>query len=171
MSVDFEVIIHVRQQFGESDLDDNNFGVFAGTEKDFDFNCPRVNSSEHSLLMFQTRGVDSQQSIKINGTSIFGGIPFGAGPEFIIGETEPNFGGIDPPSRHTHSFRLARPQTWSGNTMIVGKNILRSNNNVLTITATETFIIDNVILLYKKKTRPTIPDVSTDDAPGNVGAI
>jgi len=152
MSLDFSVISQTQQQFGDQNI---NVGTFAGNTKDFNFSCEGVNSTEHALLMFQSRWVGSNQSIKINGSTIFGGIPGSNTIDGVAGRF--TFGFADVPA-HEHVVN-GHSNNWTGNTMIVGTNILQETGNVLTVRATEVFIIDNVIILFKTKIRK--PDLNT----------
>jgi hypothetical protein len=72
MALNFTVVVHVRQQFGDTDQD---IGVFAGREKSFSFDCPSVSSGEYALMLFQSVGVGQEQVLQINGVPVFGGVP------------------------------------------------------------------------------------------------
>lgn len=62
MALDFTVIIHVRQRFGDNELEDlNDIGLetnapFVGQQKDFEFRCPNVDPSQRAILLFQSQG-------------------------------------------------------------------------------------------------------------------
>jgi hypothetical protein len=79
MATNFTVILFQRQHFGNepgtfNDIEPNV--PFAGSTKDFSFDCPGVNPSETAFLMFQSRDVDHQRNIfQINGVDVFGGLP------------------------------------------------------------------------------------------------
>ena len=110
---------------------------FAGSTKDFSFDCPGVNPSETAFLMFQSRDVDHQKNIfQINGVDVFGGLPTS-------------------PSR----------DAWNGNILLIEPHHqLRATGNVLHVESRNSsggsgddiddFIIDNVVIVYK------IPDLS-----------
>jgi hypothetical protein len=79
MATNFTVILFQRQHFGNepgtfNDIEPNV--PFAGSTKDFSFDCPGVNPSETAFLMFQSRDVDHQRNIfQLNGVHVFGGLP------------------------------------------------------------------------------------------------
>jgi hypothetical protein len=79
MATNFTVILFQRQHFGNepgtfNDIEPNV--PFAGSTKDFSFDCPGVNPSETAFLMFQSRDVDHQKNIfQINRVDVFGGLP------------------------------------------------------------------------------------------------
>jgi hypothetical protein len=79
VATNFTVILFQRQHFGnEPDiLNDIECTVpFAGSAKDFLFDCPDVDPSETAFLIFQSRDVDHQRNIfQINGVDVFGGLP------------------------------------------------------------------------------------------------
>ena len=79
MATNFTVVISQRQHFGNQPdtFDDIEPGVpFAGSTKDFSFDCPGVNPNETALLMFRSRDVDHDRySIQINGMDVLGGLP------------------------------------------------------------------------------------------------
>ncbi len=133
MATDFTVIIRVRQQFATSP--DVFPGVpYAGTTKDFPFDCPNVDPEAEAVLMFQTRDVNKATNIiQINPETaqqptIHGGIPVSPGKD-----------------------------AWNGNIMLITPNVLRETNNTLRIIAfpwgigQDSFIIDNCVVLYKTK--------------------
>lgn len=141
MALDFTIIVHVRQQFGTKDL---NIGVFAGTEKEFQFDCPNVDTSAHSLLLFQAQSVQKEQTLEVNGSKVFGGVPVGdtAATGFPLGSTV---------ASHTHPV-LVPFGGWTGNIMIVNQNVLRESGNVLRkVSHEETFILDNIVILYRTR--------------------
>src|SRR5262245_38450608 len=128
MAMDFTVVFGVRQRFGDTKEDENEGGVeagapFVGAQKDFPFDCPKVDAGQHAMLLFQTQGVTVRQQLEINGKEIFGGIPPSIASSFIpIGGDE--------------TLRVSVPQ-WNGNVMLVHPGVLRENN-VLRIRAGET---------------------------------
>ena len=146
MSLDFTVVIAVRQRFGDRDEDDINQETeapFVGAEKDFEFRCPNVDSRQPAILLFQCQGANIQQNLEINGQQIFGGIP-----SSVETVTIP-----DP------ALLLFRAQ-WNGNIMLIHEGVLRENN-VLRIQARElgdgdidNFIVDNLVVVFK--TRPPV---------------
>ena len=167
MPASYTVIIRVRQHFGDkpNTFSQFPFGVtiddfagaslpsaagsapFVGATKDYAFDCPDVHSGLESVLMFQTLGVQHEANvIEINPgsapqPSVFGGIP--------VIPAQPG----------------ALP-TWSANVLLVGPGILTQTGNVLRIASRplagsgsselDDFVIDNVVLLYKTRTRPSI---------------
>lgn len=136
MPSDYTVIFKDGKHFGNEqsylrDVEPN--AEFVGPNGDFTFACPRVNPSERSVLMFQSRDVDHQKNVfKINGVSITGRIP-------------------DSPSK----------DTWNGNVMIIEPSVLRATNNVLRVESRNTsgdgggdiddFILDNAVIVYKAR--------------------
>jgi hypothetical protein len=131
---DFTVVF-VKEQFGNepgSLKSIEPFVHFAGPKKDFTFSCPKVNSHEAAVLMFQSRAVTSTKNIiTINGHE-FGGIP-----------TSPN------------------KDVWNANVLVIRNGILRPSGNVLHIESRNTsggtdgniddFILDNVVVMYKTR--------------------
>jgi hypothetical protein len=140
MPMDYTIIVHVRNQFGNQDL---NIGVFAGEEKEFSFDCPDVDASQRAVLIFQGQMVGRQQTLEINASAISGGIPGGD----VRGGTD--VGGSD---HHIHTI-TGLSLGWSGYVMLVSPNVLWNSNNVMRVASrgeTE-FVIDNVVLLYKTR--------------------
>jgi hypothetical protein len=140
MATNFTVILFQRQHFGNEPgtFDDIEPNVpFAGSTKDFSFDCPGVDAGETAFLMFQSRDVDHQRNIlQINGVDVFGGLPAS-------------------PAR----------DAWNGNILLIEPHHqLRATANVLHVESRNSsgggggdiddFIIDNVVIVYK------IPDVS-----------
>lgn len=146
MSVDFVVVFSVRQRFG--DAQDDDFGLeveapFVGAEKEFSFQCPRVNSNEQSILLFQSQGVNVRQQMQINGEEIFGGIP-----------TSIDLAPLHIADNPIQSVFL-RFASWKGNVMLIHPGVLRESN-VLRIRANiagsgnlDNFILDNCIVIFK----------------------
>lgn len=153
MATNFTVILFQRQHFGNepgvfNDIEPNV--PFAGSTKDFSFDCPGVNPSETAFLMFQSRDVDHQRNIfQINGVDVFGGLPAS-------------------PAR----------DAWNGNILLVEPHHqLRATGNVLHVESRNSsggggddiddFIIDNVVIVYK------IPDLfwTLPTATGNFEAF
>lgn len=142
MALDFTVVITVRQRFGDTEADDVGLETdapFVGSQKDFEFHCPNVDSRQQAILLFQCMGANAQQSLEINGQQIFGGIP--PAIEFVTG---PN--------------QIRIRAEWNGNVMLIHPGVLREDN-VLRIRAGElgdgnidNFIIDNLVVVFK--TRP-----------------
>jgi hypothetical protein len=141
MASDFTVIVSVRQHFGDepSYFKDVEPGApFVGRSKDFNFDCPRVDSGADAVLMFQTRHVNNNLNvIQINPATaeqptVSGGIP-----------VSPN------------------KNTWNGNIMLIRRGVLRETGNVLHVRSVsddnitgpdlDDFIIDNVVVLYKTR--------------------
>src|SRR5215470_5571482 len=79
MATNFTVILFQRQHFGNepgvfNDIEPNV--PFAGSAKDFAFDCPGINPSETAFLIFQSRDVEHRRNIfQINGVDVFGGLP------------------------------------------------------------------------------------------------
>jgi hypothetical protein len=153
MATNFTVILFQRQHFGNEpgSFNDIEFNVpFAGSTKDFSFDCPGVNPAETAFLMFQSRDVDHQRNIfQINGVDVFGGLPAS-------------------PSR----------DAWNGNILLLEPHHrLRATGNVLHVESRDSsggtgndiddFIIDNVVIVYK------VPDLSwaLPAATGNFAAF
>lgn len=152
MPLDFSIIIHVRHQFGQEDLD---VGVFAGAEASFPFDCPGVDASQHALLLFQSFGVGNEQLLEVNGTAVFGGVPGGGS---IAERTGSSGGG------HTH--RIPSSEGWNGSVMIVNQGVLRDAGNVLRIRGPfDEFVVDNVVVVYKTRGRGLVADVGDVVAP------
>ena len=154
MSLDFTVIVTVRNRFGDANQDD--FGQeteapFVGQQKDFSFACPNVDRTQQALLLFQSMGANAQQSMEINGRIIFGGIP--ASVEFA---PLPFLSGGQVQSRPVAQ--------WSGNVMLVEPGVLQ-DNNVLRVRAgaigssgnIDNFIIDNVVVVFKTRQLGPLP--------------
>lgn len=144
MSLDFTVVINVRQRFGDNKQDDAGLETqapFVGLQKDFVFQCPDVDRSQYAILLFQSQGANVRQRLEINSQEIHGGIPRSV--EF--------FTGINPPV----ALEIAQ---WNGNVMLVHPGVLQENN-VLRIRAGEigdsgnidNFIVDNVVIVFKTK--------------------
>jgi hypothetical protein len=140
MALDFTVIIHGRQRFGDNTFDNlEDLGLetnapFVGQQKDFEFQCPNVNRAERAILLFQSQGVTFRQPLEINGHQVSGGMP----------SSVDQFG-----------LTATRAQ-WIGNVMLVGTGVVREQN-VLRIRAIgannqiDNFIIDNVVIVFKTK--------------------
>jgi hypothetical protein len=163
MTASFAVIIQQRQHFGDKadafsqfpfgvTIDDFGGGTvpsqagsapFVGPQKDFSFDCPGVDRSETSVLMFQSLGVQHEGNLiavnpdTIDQPTVFGGIP-------VI----PAVSGALP--------------TWSANVMLVRPAALFEAGNVLRIRSRplaggvaselDDFVIDNVVLMYSTRT-------------------
>ena len=147
MPLDFSIVMHVRHQFGDENL---GIGVFAGAEASFPFDCPGVDASQHSLLLFQSHGVGNQQVLEVNGSAVFGGIPGGGS----VGKRTGSSGD----GGHTHP--IPSSTGWNGSVMIVNQGVLRETGNLLRISGPfDEFVVDNVVLLYKTRGRGIVPDV------------
>jgi len=142
MALDFTVVITVRQRFGDNDIEDAGLETdapFVGSEKNFEFHCPNVDSRQQAVLLFQCMGANGQQSMEINGRQVFGGIP--SAVELV---TLPN-----------NNF-VSRAQ-WNGNVMLIEPGVLREDN-VLRIQSgqlsddnLDDFIIDNLVVMFKTR--------------------
>jgi hypothetical protein len=142
--MNFTVIVEVRHQFGNDDL---NIGVYSGQEASFPFNCPNVDTSQTAVLLFQGQQVSIEHVLEINGTAVAGGIP--PGP-IAAGFTSTT-------SAHAHT--AAFPSFgWSGFVMLVHSNVLRTSNNVMRVASSggAEFVIDNVVILYKTRMGPIV---------------
>jgi hypothetical protein len=161
MAANYTVIVQVRQWFGDrSARGDDHVTVFGdwetapfvGISKDYDFDCPNVDSAQEAVLQFQAQGVETKNILQINGQDISGGLT--AAP--LNNEIEIGGKGL---------------AWWSVYSLIVRKNLLRTNN-VLRIESVvnpftgfhDDFIVDNVVLFYKMR-RPNVSD------PGGIVAI
>jgi hypothetical protein len=136
--MDYTVIVQVRAQFGDKDLD---IGVFHGEESEWVFDCPNVDATQTAVLFLQGHQVGQEQTLEINGSGLSGGLP--AGP-IAAGLTE-SIG-----SNHVHGFS-GKSFGWSAYVMLVSPNVLRSSNNVMRVASRERteFVIDNVVVFYK----------------------
>jgi hypothetical protein len=151
--IDFTVIVNVRQQFGDKDL---NLGVFAGEQKEFLFDSPGVDASKTALLLFQLMnlaGSDNREHIlEINGSVVFGGIPRGpvSFPVFSPGTSDARILGVVATG-------------WSGQVLLVTPNTLKQSGNVVRVASVEKneFAIDNMVLLYRQLPASHFPDVVT----------
>jgi hypothetical protein len=147
MALDFTVVIHVRQRFGDNEADDVGLETeapFVGRQKDFEFQCPNIDNSQQAILLFQSQGVSSLANrMEINSQEIFGGIPRSV-------EFAPHPVGPAP--------RLMSIAQWNGNVMLVHPGVLQENN-VLRIQAggetgnIDNFIIDNLVVIFKTRRR------------------
>jgi hypothetical protein len=151
MVTNFTVVLFQRQHFGNepgifNDIETNV--PFAGSTKEFSFDCPGVNPDETAFLIFQSRDVDHQRNIfQINGVDVFGGLPAS-------------------PAR----------DAWNGNILLIEPHHeLRATGNVLHIESRNSsggsgdvideFIIDNVVIVYKIADFPwTLPAATGDFA-------
>ena len=141
MALDFTVVITVRQRFGDNDIEDAGLETdapFVGSEKDFEFDCPNVDSRQQAVLLFQCMGTNGQQSMEINGRQIFGGIP--AATELV-----------------TLPTGIVSHAQWNGNVMLIEPGVLREDN-VLRIQSgklsddnLDDFIIDNLVVMFKTR--------------------
>ena len=158
MPADFTVIVRVRHQFGDQEIDRDEAHVdheapFVGLDGEFQFACPNVDSSAEAVLQFAHRGsmqylqfpdpqgdenlegISGEHTVKINGQELFGGIP--ASP------------------------KIENMPLWSTRLLIIQPNVLRETN-VLRIESLrdsdygnfDTFTIDNVVVFFKTQ-RPT----------------
>jgi hypothetical protein len=141
ITMDYTVIVQVRHQFGNEDID---VGVFAGEQFDFSFDCPKVESGQVAILLFQGFRVGEEQTLEINGTEVPGGIP--AGP---LSGGLTSFAGSD---HHAHSY-FSPPFGWSAYSMLVGPGVLRETGNVMHVASRDgaEFVIDNVVLFFKTR--------------------
>ena len=151
MATNFTVILFQRQHFGNDPgtFDDIEPDVpFAGSAKNFSFDCADVDPSETAVLMFQSRDVDHRRNIlRINGVDVFGGLPVS-------------------PAR----------DAWNANVLLIEPHHqLKATGNVLHVESrtssgestgdVDDFIIDNVVIVYK------ILDVSLPSITGDLAAF
>ena len=155
MALDFTVVFSVRQRFGDTQRDD--FGLemdapFVGMRKDFTFSCPGVDSSQSALILYQSQGVNERQSMEINNTQVFGGIPSSVEATAVGGSVNSTTQTVD-----LTQILIAR---WNGNVMLIQNGVLRERDNVLRIESDgDNFIIDNVVVLYKTRAGVISPTV------------
>ena len=151
MATNFTVILFQRQHFGNQPRIFNDIEPdvpFAGSTKDFAFDCPGINPSETAFLIFQSRDVDHRRNIfQINGVGVLGGLPAS-------------------PAR----------DAWNGNILLIEpRHQLRATGNVLHVESRNSsggpgdniddFIIDNVVIMYKIPDFPwTLPAATGDFA-------
>jgi hypothetical protein len=148
--MDFVVIIRVRQRFGiedASDVEPEAEAPFVGKAKNFPFNCPRVDPGADAILLFQAMGVGHRRNrLAINGSDIAGGLPIGGLLTIPTGQ------------QPTTGFLTG---IWSAQVLIVPAGVLRETGNTLRIEArnkdggtggeVDSFIVDNVVLLFKPR--------------------
>lgn len=162
MSLDFTVVINVRQRFGDNKGDSERLEAqapFQGLQRDYEFVCPKVDSSQTAVLLFQTMGVDLNINIlQVNGQRVFGGIPVGGSDRDHL--TRVDHTGNVPPS----TLDLSR-SVWNANVMLITPRVLRESN-VLHIESVpnddgnaDDFIVDNVVVLFKTRVSNTPGDV------------
>lgn len=141
MALSFTIVVNVRQQFGDSDT---GHGVFVGREKNFPFDCPSV-SSDQALLQFQSQTVTKEEILEINGVTVFGGVP-------ITSDVEGATSGPIPGGPNHRHLVSAASGGWVGNVLIINPGVLKDSGNVLRIASDgESFVIDNVVILYKTR--------------------
>lgn len=145
--VDSVVLIRVRQRFGSSD-DENGLeqnAPFVGRSMEYEFSCPKVDSSSDSSLLFQAQHVmHPQNRLFINGVNIAGGVPMGG---FFV---------ATPPQGPSFEVGI-----WSAQNLIIPPNTLRDQGNTLRVEARTSdgstsgdmpnFIIDNVVLFFRTR--------------------
>lgn len=154
MSLDFTVVVRVRQRFGDGSSDDigqETSAPFVGREKSYEFACPGVDPDQPAVVLFQCQGANRQNSVSINGHNISGGIARS------VDQTVVQF-----PSGDIMDLAVA---LWNGNVMLVSESVLQETNtlriraNIIDGTDNvDNFIIDNVVVLFK--TRRSAPIVS-----------
>jgi hypothetical protein len=147
MPSDFTVVFRVRQWFGDREEDITSGGTplelssrsdapFVGISKTYAFKCPEVDTSAEAILQFESLGATNdtwhRNTISINGTEIPGGITPG------------------PATR------------WKTHSLIVPSGVVKEQNSLtieaqpLSVTGIDSFVIDNVVLHYKTRTRPPV---------------
>lgn len=140
MALDFSIVMNVRHQFGGDDL---NEGAYAGNRGSYAFDCPDVDTNAEAILLFQSKGVGKEQSLEINGTRVYGGVPVtdSVVARALWGPVEAN--------NHDHLVEAAS-RAWSGNVMLVGAGTLRTLGNELEIASDgEHFLVDNVVVIFR----------------------
>ena len=149
MAVDFTVVMPVRQRFGDEKPEDLGVGLetdapFVGRQKDYPFQCPNVDPSQPAILLFQSQGVVLQLPMTINGQIVHGGIP----------------SSVDRAADSLGTFLAA---TWKGNVMLVTPGVLTENNvlhiesKVLVTGTFDSFIVDNIVVIFKTRSGVTPP--------------
>lgn len=177
MALDFTVVTSRRHQFGFRDRD---IGTFAGLDYSWEFDCPDVAPEFDAMLLCQVSGVHSAQNMPINGVEVVGGVPagdtisgttsnagFGVSQALLPrhahrlregGSTEAEGFGTDSSSGDflpTHTHAVLSALGWGGRILIVSGGVLRTTGNVLRIgSATDDFLIDNIVVLFKARARP-----------------
>ncbi len=151
MATNFTVILFQRQHFGNDPGTFNDIEPdvpFAGSAKNFSFDCADVDPGETAVLMFQSRDVDHRRNIlRVNGVDVFGGLPVS-------------------PAR----------DAWNANVLLIEPHHqLKATGNVLHVESrtssgestgdVDDFIIDNVVIVYK------ILDVSLPSITGDLAAF
>jgi len=135
MATNFTVILsEIRHVGNQPDVfDDVEPGVpFAGPISEMSFDCPRIDSAETALLMFQSRDIDHQKNVMlVNGIEVARGLPA-------------------TPAR----------DTWNSNVVLIEpRHALRGAANVLRVESRDAsgasaadvddFLIGNVVIVYK----------------------
>jgi hypothetical protein len=133
MATNFTVILFQRQHFGNDPGTFNDIEPdvpFAGSAKNFSFDCADVDPGDTAVLMFQSRDVDHRRNIlRVNGVDVFGGLPVS-------------------PAR----------DAWNGNILLIEPHHqLKATGNVLRVESrtssgesagdVDDFIIDNVVIV------------------------
>ncbi len=160
MSLNYTVVINVRQRFGDNENLD--FGLeqqapFVGLEKNFEFECPCIDSSQTAILLYQSMGVSRADNVmEINQQTVFGGIPTSFDFSSVTFVDQVGDGILT-------SMQDILRATWNGNVMLISPNTLREQN-VLHIRSAvnndgdaDNFIIDNLLVLYKQDQRVLNP--------------
>ena len=153
MASDFTVVFSVRQRFGEIEPEEVvvENAPHVGSMKEYEFGCPDVDGSQKAALLFQSQGLGNPDGLQINGIHIPGGIPDSYDATTIT----------DLYPQNQSSFLFFKGM-WHGNIMIVPKNLLRENNTLrISSGDAESFIIDNVVVLFKTRPRSTLTTNNT----------
>jgi hypothetical protein len=144
--MDFVVVIGVRQQFGDAESALEADAPYQGPAKDYEFLTPDVDRQAEAVMLFQSLGVTYDKNLlSVNDQAVSGGIP--RGTEVVM----------------TPDGLLEELPIWNANVLLIGRGALRDPGpNVLHIEARDpsggtdehldSFIIDNLVILYK--TRP-----------------
>jgi hypothetical protein len=152
MSTDFSVVMNVRHQFGDEDI---NVGAFSGNRDQFPFDCPNVDPTQISLLLFQSFGVSREQGLTVNGSLVYGGVPITSD---VYGQALP---GLDSSSRHDHPL-VAGSSGWVGNVLLIGAGVLGPTGNELVVESDgDNFVVDNVVVMYKTQRGGAIGPLGT----------
>ena len=146
MSSDFTVVINERQRFGDNlNIDYGlEYAPLAGLQRDYEFDCLNVDSSQIGILLFQAMGVSNGNNIlEVNGQPIFGGIPMSVDQDTVLENRPPLI-----------RYDISRA-VWNANVMLIGAGVLRESN-VLRIGSVkdnegkpDAFLIDNVVVQFK----------------------
>ncbi len=159
MSLDFTVIIRVRQRFGQEggdnhpnstrEVTDAGTAPWVGASAEYEFECYRVDTNAEAILQFESLSVSAGNSdnlptrniIRINGMDIAGSITPG-------------------PARF-----------WKTHSLVVQPGLLRERNSVYVESLLfapagfDNFVLDNMVVWYKTRRSPIPPGSQVAEAP------